>query len=60
MMSAKRTIDTTNNEAGTVFIGVRLSAKQTTELDNLAKLCNQSRSGLLRDLIRKAHENVTW
>ena len=59
-MSAKRTIDTTNNEAGTVFTAVRLSAKQTAELDNLAKLCNQSRSALLRDLIRKAHENVTW
>jgi metal-responsive CopG/Arc/MetJ family transcriptional regulator len=59
-MSAKRTIDTTNNEAGTIFIGVRLSTKQTAELDALAKLCNKSRSSLLRDLIRKAHENVTW
>lgn len=59
-MGAKRTVDTGNNETGTVFVGVRLSLKQTEQLDSLAKLTSQSRSGLLRDLIRKAHENVTW
>lgn len=58
-MANKKSIDVANNQAGTVFIGVRLSAKQTMELDELAVKFNTTRSGLIRTLIRKETTNVS-
>lgn len=52
-MSAKKTIDVHNNMSGNVFIGVRLSVKQTADLDALAVQRNTTRSSLIRELIRK-------
>jgi hypothetical protein len=59
-MPAKRTIDTTSNTPGTFFLGVRLSPTQLEELTKLAEDKNLSRSAVVRELIRKAANNVAW
>lgn len=58
-MGAKRTIDTEHNEAGTVFLGVRLSTQQVARLDTVAAVAGKSRSSFVRDLIREATADVT-
>ena len=58
-MPAKRTVDTSTNDTGTAFVGLRLSHSQVLKLDELRKTQNLNRSAMMRQLIIDAHEKLS-
>ncbi len=55
-MANKRTVDPTGEFASSKIIGIRMTEKQISQLDEVCKVRGQKRSQVLRDLIRKAHD----
>jgi hypothetical protein len=54
-MANKRTVDPTAEEASTQIIGIRVTAKQLTQIAELCEARGVKRSTLLRDLVRNAY-----
>lgn len=55
-MANKRTVDPTASEASSEIIGIRVTATQLKQIQQLCELRGVKRSQLLRDLIRYAYE----
>ena len=54
-MANKRTVDPTAEEVSTQIIGIRVTAKQLTQIAELCEARGVKRSTLLRDLVRNAY-----
>jgi len=55
-MANKRTVDPTAEEVSTQIIGIRVTAKQLSQIAELCEAKGVKRSTLLRDLVRNAYE----
>lgn len=57
-MPNKRTVDPTASEASAHIIGIRVTASQLSQINDLATRNGVKRSQLLRDLVRTAIEQA--
>ena len=55
-MANKRTVDPTASEASTKIVGFRMTATQMKQVAELCQKRGQTRSQLVRDLIRHAYD----
>lgn len=55
-MANKRTVDPTASEASSRIIGLRITASQAQQIQQLCEKRGQRRSQLIRDLVRQAYD----
>jgi len=56
-MANKRTVDPTASEASTQIVGIRMTATQIRQIQELSERRGVKRSTLIRDLVRVAYDN---
>lgn len=56
-MANKRTVDPTASEASSKIVGIRMTASQVAQIEELCQRRGIKRSTLIRDLVRNAHYN---
>jgi len=56
-MANKRTVDPTASEASSQIIGLRVTATQLKQIQELCEAKGMKRSGLLRHLVRVSYDN---